>query len=226
MQHCTLWRMNETLDRQRRIQERDRRGSRTREALKQAALTLLRGDKRFADISLREVTREVGIVPTAFYRHFVDMEELGLALLDEAMQTLRALLREARLERGSPRSVVARTIRALVHALAQQPLYFRFIVREYHGGSGRLGEAVRGEIRRFTTELAIELARFPHLQAWNAEDLQMLAALIIKVMASAAERMLDAPTRLEDGRGGDIGRIAEKQLRLIVLGTQHWHSEG
>jgi AcrR family transcriptional regulator len=39
--------------------------------------------RSFVSISLREVTREAGVVPTAFYRHFKDMDELGLALVDE-----------------------------------------------------------------------------------------------------------------------------------------------
>ena len=54
-----------------------------------AALLLLK-DTSFGSLSLREVTREAGVVPTAFYRHFANMEELGLALVDESFRTLRA----------------------------------------------------------------------------------------------------------------------------------------
>ena len=35
------------------------------------------------------------VVPTAFYRHFASMDELGLALVEESFRTLRTMLREA-----------------------------------------------------------------------------------------------------------------------------------
>src|SRR3954470_17225020 len=67
----------------------------TRQALLRAALKLLSRNS-FDSISLREVTREAGISPTAFYRHFDDTEELGLALVEESFGSLRAMLRTAR----------------------------------------------------------------------------------------------------------------------------------
>src|SRR3546814_6535931 len=68
----------------------------TRERLLDAALTRMNDGHSFPSISLREVTREAGVVPTAFYRHFLDMDELGLALVEECGLTLRRLLREVR----------------------------------------------------------------------------------------------------------------------------------
>ena len=53
----------------------------TRRAIVAAALTLLE-EQSFSALSLREVTREAGIAPTAFYRHFESMEALGLVLIE------------------------------------------------------------------------------------------------------------------------------------------------
>ena len=74
---------------------RQERKQRTRQDLLGAALRLLE-DQSFSSLSLREVTREAGVVPTAFYRHFENMEELGLALIEEAFRTLREMIRAAR----------------------------------------------------------------------------------------------------------------------------------
>ena len=57
---------------------------------------MLSAEQSFANLSLREVAREAGIAPTSFYRHFKDMDELGLTLVDEAGLTLRQLMRQAR----------------------------------------------------------------------------------------------------------------------------------
>ena len=50
----------------------------TRQALLRAALKLLSRNS-FDSISLREVTKEAGISPTAFYRHFDDMTPTPVA---------------------------------------------------------------------------------------------------------------------------------------------------
>ncbi|WP_351079748.1 TetR family transcriptional regulator, partial [Shewanella sp. CAL98-MNA-CIBAN-0140] len=49
----------------------------------------------FSSISLRQVTREVGVVPTAFYRHFDDMESLGQALVVEELGGTLAILSDS-----------------------------------------------------------------------------------------------------------------------------------
>ncbi|MBY0416791.1 MAG: HTH-type transcriptional repressor FabR, partial [Pararheinheimera sp.] len=68
----------------------------TRRAIIDAAFQQLSADKGYSSLSLREVAREAGIAPTSFYRHFTDMDELGLTLVDEAGLMLRQLLRQAR----------------------------------------------------------------------------------------------------------------------------------
>ena len=52
---------------------RQERKQRTRQALLDAALDLL-DEQSFSSLSLRQVTRAARVVPTAFYRHFDDME--------------------------------------------------------------------------------------------------------------------------------------------------------
>ena len=47
-----------------------------------SVLAIIGYGANFASISLREVAKTAGLVPTSFYRHFGDMEELGLAMVD------------------------------------------------------------------------------------------------------------------------------------------------
>ena len=56
----------------------------TRNNIMAAALKKMNEDKGFSSLGLREVTKEAGIAPASFYRHFKNMEELGLALVSEA----------------------------------------------------------------------------------------------------------------------------------------------
>ena len=68
---------------------------RTRRAILDAALDLTE-ESGLATLSLRGVAKRVGIVPTAFYRHFDTLDALGLALVDESFESLRAMLRAVR----------------------------------------------------------------------------------------------------------------------------------
>ena len=52
-------------------------------------------------MSLREVAREAGIAPNSFYRHFKDIDELAISLIDRAGIVLRKIIRQARLRASS-----------------------------------------------------------------------------------------------------------------------------
>ncbi|MDO9497955.1 MAG: TetR family transcriptional regulator, partial [Nocardioides sp.] len=74
---------------------RGERKERTRRAILDAALALCEESSLVA-LSLRQVAKEVGVVPTAFYRHFDSIEALGLALVDESFVSLREMLLDVR----------------------------------------------------------------------------------------------------------------------------------
>ena len=75
------------------VTSRAEKKARTRSALMNSVLAIIGYGANFASISLREVAKTAGVVPTSFYRHFGDMEELGLAMVDELGLNLRRLMR-------------------------------------------------------------------------------------------------------------------------------------
>jgi AcrR family transcriptional regulator len=206
--------------RPRRTQEERRRH--TRQALLDAALLQIEAGESFESLSLRSVARAAGVVPTAFYRHFESMDELGLTLVEESFRTLRSMLREAR-DGLPPRHVIGRSVEILVEQVRGHRLHFGFIVRVGYTGNTVLRHAVRSEIRLLTSELATDLMRFPALRDWTTDDLQMLAGLLVNTMISTVAAMLDAPVAAPEAEA-EIARNAERQLRLIMLGVPSWRS--
>ena len=73
---------------------RDERKRQSRQAIIDAALRLSTSGRSFNSISLREISREIGLVPTAFYRHFKDMDALGLELIDQISLNLKSTLHQ------------------------------------------------------------------------------------------------------------------------------------
>jgi AcrR family transcriptional regulator len=191
----------------------------TRQALLRAALALL-ARQSFDSISLREVTRRAGITPTAFYRHFDDMEELGLVLVEESFGTLRHMLRVARSDPTLPTRAIRGSIEVVVRHVDEHEEHMRFISRERYGGVRRLRRAIRRELQLFGDELALDLAAFPGLDAWTPEDRRMFAAQLTETMVHMSAELLDARGEERDEL---IGR-SERQLRLLVLGAMQWRS--
>ena len=125
----------------------------TRRALVDAAFNQLSAEKSFSNLSLREVAREAGIAPTSFYRHFKDMDELGLAMVDESGLVLRQLMRQARkrIEKGG--SVVALSVETFFELINDRPNVFRLLLRESSGTSQAFRTAASREIQHFIAEL-------------------------------------------------------------------------
>jgi AcrR family transcriptional regulator len=197
------------------------RKERTRRAILDAALELS-DSSTLAALSLRQVAKQVGIVPTAFYRHFDSIEALGLALVDESFASLRTMMREIR--RGDPAlsDIVDSSVDILVEHVHRQRAHFAFIARERAAGPPAVREEIRHQIELFERELATDLARLPGTTAWSPEDLRVLSNLIVTAMVATAEEILGAA-----GRPGVEDRLvaqARTQLRMVLVGALSWRS--
>lgn len=203
---------------------RDERKQRTRRALLDAALDLLQGERSFSSVSLREVTRAAGVVPAAFYRHFVGMEELGLALVDDSFKTLRRSMREVRAAPVPANKLVRASVETFFGYVRAHRRHFQFIAKERFGGSSIIRFAVRKEVHMFTSELATDLARFPLAKKVSTDDLQMMASLVVQTVTSATDLFLDLDAADAD-EAAQLFQQTEKQLRLVLLGAAAWKSK-
>lgn len=201
---------------------RAERKERTRRAILDAALELSDATT-LAAISLRQVAKQVGIVPTAFYRHFDSIEALGLALVDESFASLRTMIRDIR--RGDPAlaDIVDRSVTVLVDHVHEQRAHLRFIARERAAGPPAVRDAIRHQIELVERELATDLARLPGTDTWSAEDLRVLSNLIVTAMVSTAESILGAAGRPDAEK--QLVEQARTQLRIVLVGALNWRSE-
>nr|WP_300499097.1 TetR family transcriptional regulator [uncultured Rhodococcus sp.] len=144
---------------------RAERKERTRQALIDGTLDLLR-DRSLASVSLREVTRSAGIVPTAFYRHFASMEDLGVALVEDSMRMLRQMLRDARKDPSVKNAT--ESLRILVRQVRSHEDQFRFLARERYGGVAEVrAQRHEGHFRCVTHALGFAV---PHPPAQSESD--------------------------------------------------------
>lgn len=204
---------------------RDERKLRTRQALLDAALALAGQGRGLASISLREVAREAGVVPTAFYRHFRDMDELGLALVDDVCLTLRKLMREARASARDAHDLAIQTsVRGFVGYVLANDRAFEFLTRERFGGRAAVRQAIAREIRYFTGELASDLRALPPFADTPSDDLEMIADLVVHTVLNLSADLLELPAN-QRVREHELTARTIKQLRLIFLGAAQWRPD-
>ncbi|PUA80289.1 TetR family transcriptional regulator [Nocardioides currus] len=194
------------------------RKEQTRRAILDAALRLT-ADTSLVAISLRQVAKEVGIVPTAFYRHFDSVESLGLALVDESFESLRGLLREVWLRSPQFRDYIDGSLPVLADHVRSHRSHYTFVVRERTAGPPLVRAAIRREIELITRELATDVARVPGSDAFSTDHLNLLADLIVSFVVTTAERFIEEPDA--EAR---IMAEARTQLRMLMVGALNWRS--
>ena len=186
---------------------RQEQKQKTRQNIIAGAFQLLNENRTLSAISLREVAREAGIAPTSFYRHFKDMDELGLTLVDEAGLALRQLMRQARRRIASGGGVIDTSVDTFMEFISANSNVFRLLLREHTGTSAAYRLAVSREIQHFTDELSdyiIEQLRIPH-------DIAVLQAeSMVRLVFSAGADALEADTILKN----DISDRLKRQLRF------------
>jgi AcrR family transcriptional regulator len=185
----------------------------TRRTIIDATFCLLDERRSLSSVSLREIARAAGIAPTSFYRHFKDIDELGLTLVDEAGLTLRQLMRQARLRIASGGGVINTSVDTFMEFISANSNVFRLLLREHTGTSLAFRAAVLREIQHFIVELTdytIITTGLPFQYA------NLQAEAIVKLVFSAGAEALD--TGIE--QQALLAQRVKMQLRFIANGAK------
>jgi AcrR family transcriptional regulator len=184
----------------------------TRRMIIDAAFHLLSQSRSYSSLSLREVAREACIAPNSFYRHFEDMEELGLTLVDEGGVVLRQLMRKARQRIRDRGSVIRTSVETFMEFIRSSPHVFYLLLRERSGTSLAFRKAVSRELQYFIVELADYIQ---HTQNYPAADARIQADAMVALVFNAGVEALDC-------RPAEIQTLTETtivQLRYIARGA-------
>lgn len=165
---------------------REQKKRQTRQAFFNAVLDLCMSGQGFASISLRQATREVGVVPTAFYRHFSDMEALGKSLVEDELGLALHNLRE-HMQLGKQRSFdrqIAKSVQLFFAAVDENPRYWQFIASERFGGSEAVRRAIAHQINTFAKIMSEDLALQPAFAHMSDTDRYLLAEVGVNMSFS------------------------------------------
>lgn len=205
----------------------------TSQALIEAALDLAE-EQGYASLSLRSVARKAGIAPTSFYRHFREMDELGLAIADQGAEKLLDWMDRFRQSRraapvkppkdpaGRPiliSSLVKPFVETFLDCLDQNSLLLRLFFQERTGSVRTLRASISKVTDSLTNSLTDELVRFGRESGACSGQLCRLAAETLMTLAvSCGMDVLTGRQRAE------AMERAVNMSELVLLGV--WEKGG
>ncbi|MFY7993724.1 MAG: HTH-type transcriptional repressor FabR [Bacteriovoracaceae bacterium] len=196
--------------------ERSEQKLQTRKKLIEAALRLS-AERGFGAISLREISKEAGITPAGFYRHFHNLEELGLILIDEVGLGLRQLLREARRKQLDHKgSAIQASVETFIQYITENANLFRVLQGERQGPSSAFRKSLFAEINRFVEEVAEDLDRGSKILNQPLRDTALAAEAIVAVAFTVGAEALDLPKH----RRKELSERLIKELKMILRGAR------
>ena len=188
----------------------------SREDIIAAALKLLGPSRSVSTLSLREVAREAGIAPNSFYRHFRDMDELAVALIDMAGESLRQIIGDARQRATLEVSVVQSCTDGFMEQLRADDRLLHILLREGTVGSDAFKRAVERQLSFFEEELGQDLIRLAALKGSGLYQPALTAKAITRLVFTMGATVLDLPRDKQDELAAQI----VKMVRMIIAGTQ------
>lgn len=193
-----------------------RKASISRDDLIAAALRLIGPHRSVSTLSLREVAREAGIAPNSFYRQFRDMDELAVALIGLAGQSLRRIIGEARQRATVDRSIVRSSVGAFMEQLRADDRLLHVLLREGTVGSDAFKQAVDRELEFFEHELELDLIRLSAADRTTLHEPRLVARAITRLVFAMGATAMDLPPE----RDQELIAQLTQMVRMILAGSR------
>ena len=188
----------------------------TRQRLMDAAAGELASGRSFDTLSLREVAKLAGIAPTSFYRHFHDMEDLGLALIEEYGKTLLTMMHHVREKASGGRSLIRASVETLFDGFFSNQGMSRMIMQESLSRESAFREAAEQLFLTMSGELADYLVREANERGVPLGYPKLAANSMLSIVFTTGIALLNTPAEDRD-RQKEATII---KLRMIMRGAE------
>jgi AcrR family transcriptional regulator len=195
---------------------RQQQKAETRQKLLDAAAAELASGRSFDTLSLREVAKLAGIAPTSFYRHFRDMEGLGLTLVEQCGESLRKLIHDVLHQASNGRSLIRTSVETLFEYFDRNQGMSRMILQESISRQPEFRHAAERLMRTMSSDLADYLEEEARERGVPLGHARIAADSMVAILFTAGIGLLDTP---DDERDRHV-ETAITQLRMIMRGAE------
>ena len=194
----------------------------TRQKLMDAAAAELASGRSFDTLSLREVSKLAGIAPTSFYRHFHDMDGLGLALIEEEGRSLLDLMHRVREQASGGTSLIRASVNTLFDHIFGNQGISRMVLQESMARESSFRDAAEKLVSTMSSDLADYLVWDAKRRGVPIRHAGLAADSAVAILFTTGVQLLNAP--VED-REKHV-EAAVTKLRMIMRGAEAMASMG
>ena len=188
----------------------------TRQRLIDAAAAELASGRSFDTLSLREVAKLAGIAPTSFYRHFHDMNALGLALIEGHGETLLSKMHHVREQASEGHSLIRASVETLFDCFFKNQGVSRMVMQESMSRESAFREAAEQLFLAMAGELADFLVRDANQRGVPLGYPKLAANAMLSIVFTTGIALLNTPAEDHD-RHKEAAII---KLRMIMRGAE------
>lgn len=172
---------------------RDEKKQQTHQAFINAALKLCYEKGSFSCVSLRELSQTVDRVPTAFYRHFDDMQQLGLELVDQASHDVRHVMHHlGKMMIQQPAANIQQRADFFFTSVIASKETWHFFISGRSNGPLEIRHALQREYDFLLQDIVSRLADLPDFQALkDPKKIELAAELFLQLLLSFATECLN-----------------------------------
>lgn len=190
----------------------------TRRRILDAALHLVEEGRSPDALGLREVARAAGMAAPSIYNHFADMDELGLALVDDALIRLRAIARTARNGMAhQDTEIVLKTMlkQFLLYMNKYEPV-LRLLIMQWFNPNPEYRKTIRRELAIMQEDLADNMRSAAAEKGMKASDYDTESEAILSLLIVYVLDVLDLDKQKREERLEKV----EKQLMMLARGSR------
>lgn len=210
--------------------------ARGKSLLMKAALKLAMKTRSIGALGVREIGREAGLNPNTFYRHFSSLEDLGLAILNEVIESWREPLRDIRRRAAEAactqipapsvsteywsvslrraKLVAALHIDGVFDFVLENPEAFLIGVGEMSGSSPKLRQRLHDAKEQLAGDLAADIRIYQLLPMLSDAALRDMSAIIIRQIITLSTDYIDVPARRDE-----IRKMAYDLMISLIAGA-------
>jgi len=200
--------------------------------LVQAALRLITQTRSLTSLGLRELAREAGLNPNTFYRHFRNLDEFGLQVLGFIAGDMKAAVRELRRMAQSSEQATHDTVAYVYGYFLAHPAAVTVAVRELHGSSPLLRQALKAQLDASAREMAEDIIERRLVPSVAPETIHEISGMTIRYILFRAMDYIDAPEQREriqretedfinrQFRGAIMEHLTPEQITILADGKQ------
>jgi AcrR family transcriptional regulator len=154
----------------------------------------------------------------SIYNHFVDMDELGLALVDDCLVRLRAVARGARKEifNQETETVLKSLSRQFGKAVADFEPVLRLLIIQWFNLNPEFRRTIRRELSIMRREMAKDMRDTAARRGQGNHEYEFESDAIFSLLITFVLNALDMSKEKQDKRLA----ILERQMLMVVLGSR------